>query len=168
MIDLNSLLLDFEETEAEALADEGRRKYGELYTNKGSVGVHRVHDDEYCTFFLNRYYHAFFTTSDRNNPNLKDLLDVARLRRMKWIKVVMEQIADEWECWEVSGRSNSPDYVKRAYIAWNPGYIVWLEPKRTTGKSKWNFSTAYPAFSGYLRRQIRGGKRIGVIRKNDP
>lgn len=118
-----------------------------------------THDNLEVVFHKDRFEHAFYTSSNRaRRPHDKDIVDLKRIVRIRWILAVVSGNVRDSECWECpskeTGRRKPPD---RLYIVWSEGYVVWLHPKADGG---WRFSTAYCAPIAEIKKYCRGGTKI--------
>lgn len=157
--DLVNLLEEVSGLSGDALYDRGFSIYRELYLTKGRVGVEQTHDSQILLFHADRFEHAFHTTSDRLcSPDRKDILDVNRVARIRWIRPVVTGRVARTGCFEVpspTGRLRPPN---RLYVVEPELYVVWLEPRTSGG---WKFSSAYPATRDCVARYKRGGRTVG-------
>lgn len=145
-VNLADLRLDLAAlTDAETEAEGEKWFHQEYITRAGRSGVLTAHDGVEVKFFADRYHHAFHTSQNRARQTYaKDKVARDRIERIRWIKPIIEGRAADIECWEVplkvpeEGIRCFPG--KRAYVVWQLGYIVWLEPLRNGG---FKFSSAY-------------------------
>ena len=145
-VNLPDLLFDCSAlTDAEAEAQGEKLFHTEFITRNGRSGVLTTHDGIEVKFFADRYHHAFHTSQNRARQTYaKDRGARDRIERIRWIKPIIEGRAADVECWEVplkvpeEGIRCFPG--KRAYVSWEHGYIIWLEPLRAGG---FKFSSAY-------------------------
>lgn len=124
-----------------------------------------THDGQLVIFHKDRFDHAFYTSKDRaRRPYDKDVVDMKRVIRARWIHALITGGVANSECWECpskeTGRREPPD---RLYIIWDEGYVIWLHPRSEGG---WRFSTAYCAPIAEIKKYCQGGKKIW--KKNAP
>jgi hypothetical protein len=156
-MDLNSLLISTNGLSVDDIEKMARDLYKDLYLfpNK-KHGIMQAHDNEDVYFAENRFEHAFYSTKDKPQAFsiLKDKLALDRIERIKWIRELVAGKVPNSECWEIDQPSRP---IARLYIAWSVNYIVWLEDRSGRG---FQFSTAYPAQSPYIRKLCKGNKKI--------
>ncbi len=139
-LDLDSLMLHFGEMSVDEIKEAGRKLFSKIFLKDGAKGYFYTHDDESIVIYSDRFDHAFF------NENGKKEIDVARVKRMRWVKCFVSGSVPSSECWEktVSG------IVKRYYLSFNKPYIVCLN-RKTSG---WTFKTAFPTTQKYLATNV--------------
>jgi hypothetical protein len=86
-------------------------------------------------------------------------IDIRRVERVKWILPMLRCAAPNVECWLIP----SDGVIKRIYICFGLGYVVWLEPGDREGW--WDFSSAYTIKAAAIREYLIGGKRIWPVKK---
>ncbi len=146
--DLRDSLLDlegFSESEIEIL---GRRHFSDLFLTNAIRGIHKLHDGEDVVFYKKTFDHAFFLSPK------KEVIEKARVARIRWILPLISGIVPTSECLHVS-RDYRPD--SRLYVGFEQLYVVWLEPRDFGG---WRYSTSYKTDRDSLTRYLRSGKRI--------
>lgn len=155
---LTDLLLKFEGLTEDEIFEQGRRIYSDIYLQGETRGLLRDFRGERIVFYEDRYGHAFRTSANRAmTAYSKAVVAVSRIERIHWIRAVLTGEIPEVECWNIrpkEGRVHPPD---RAFILWNPGYIVWLRPNKDC--SAWVFSSAYPVPPAELARYTAGGSK---------
>ena len=145
-VNLADLRLDLAAlTDAEAEAEGEKWFQREYITRAGRSGVLAAHDGVEVKFFAERYHHAFHTSQNRaREAYAKNKVALERIERIRWIKPIIEGRVAGIECWDVplkvpeEGIRCFPG--KRAYVSWEHGFIIWLEPLRAGG---FKFSSAY-------------------------
>lgn len=166
ILSLEHLLVDLRTVDDKQVQGLGRNLYGQLYLNRGHVGVHRTHDGAVLIFHKNQFDHAFFTTSDRLcHPERKDVLRKASVERIRWIEPVVTGRVVGSACFEVpspTGRNKPPN---RLYAVYSTPYVVWLEPRKEGG---WKFSTAYPLSIAEIHKYSRGGRTVWKYKEKSP
>jgi hypothetical protein len=138
--DLQSLLLDLNGVSDVQAEELGRAEFRRLYVPGAFRGTLRAYDDSEVVFFEDRFDHAFFTTVDRyRRPYAKNVLDRARVARVRWIGPILRGEVANTQCWETC-RGTGDTRTQRLCIASAELYVVWLDERRNGG---WRFSTAY-------------------------
>jgi hypothetical protein len=146
---LDMLLLDWSALTDSEVEVKGKERFVELFLQNARYGYANAHDGEQVRFNRGRFSHAFYLAGNWRSSKKKTGIDVRRVERIKWVLPVIQGRVTKAECWLVP----EDGIVKRLYIVWEKGYIVWIEPS-TSG---WWFSTAYSASSKEIRGYIRDG-----------
>ncbi len=162
-VNLTDLRLDLAALSDVEIEAEGEKLFRtEFITRNSRSGVLTTHDGVEVKFFADRYYHAFHTSHNRAHQGFaKDKVARDRIERIRWIKPIIENRAANVECWEVplkvpeEGLRCFPG--KRAYVVWQHGYIVWLEPLRAGG---FKFSTAYVLPAAEISRYTNRARKL--------
>ncbi len=145
--DLIQLKEDFSGLDLAQAEHKGRELFRELYLDgEKPFGIRRTHDQETVIFHLRAQFgfeHSFFTSSDLiGHPYRKDVLDLSRLERIRWIgPLIQGEIEGAEYRRETFWRKGKP-FHKRLYLIREERYLVWLEPHMRGG---WKFATAYVA-----------------------
>lgn len=88
---LEDLLVDLSGLSDEEAERKGLEMYESIYMQRGKTGLLTDPIGETVIFHLDRYGHAFRTSSDRvRRPYAKDKVDRSRIERIKWIKELIE------------------------------------------------------------------------------
>jgi hypothetical protein len=149
-VDLDALLLNLDGLNLEETEDLARSIYTTDYIGGENykVGKHYCHDGSEVYFHLDQFDHAFYTSRDRaRHQYLKDVLDISRLKRIKWIKHIIEGKVTKTACYRVLDYETKR--LKRLYLVQERLYVVWLQPRLNGG---WKFSSAYVATAQDVRR----------------
>lgn len=140
-VNLNTLLLALFGKSEEEIKKIGQELYAiELLAQEKWFKKHQTHDRQAVMFRKERFSHAFFKSPDKN------VIDRARVERIKWILPIVQGKAQNWECWELT---YSDGKTKRLYACYGLGYVVWLEQEED-----WIFSTAYSCSKSEIRKYI--------------
>ncbi|HKQ34472.1 MAG TPA: hypothetical protein VJT11_04115 [Nitrospiraceae bacterium] len=135
-----------------------RSVYSYTYLDGKKVGKSTCHDGALVLFHEDQFDHAFYTSSNRGRyPNKKDIIDRERIKRMRWIKPVIEGSVTKTICYKVVDYESKRE--RRLYVVPERMYVVWLEARSDEG---WKFSTAYVATAEDLRRYCKGQKKEWV------
>jgi hypothetical protein len=153
LIDLSGM----SDEEAFAFGIEAYR--AEFINQSQSRGQLSCHDGMPVVFWIDRYDHAFRTSSDRiRRPYGKDIVARRRIERLNWIRALITCSMPGVVCKEF----RPPGPWKRAYYSLEHGHIVWLEPSNVkNGKpTAWRFSTSYDLPAAEIKRTTLKGKII--------
>ena len=121
--------------EVEAL---GAKLYSDIFLDTARDGRKPMHDGGEARFYPRTFKHAFF-----KSPGDYEI-DNRRVARIRWVLPMSAGKIPGSQCWEMI----QDDMLKRAYLCFSLGYIVWLK-KRDDGC--WCFLTAYNAPAKTLR-----------------
>lgn len=158
-VNLDSLRINVKGIDFPEVERIGREIYGQLYLHSPTQGVLKTHDGYSVFFFADSFDYGFFTRSQWRTSSLKDIIDRARVERVKWIREFIAGTVSNSQCWEIPVGQGAK---KRLYLSTAVGYVVWLNPRRD-GKS-WSFKTAYSADPPRIweyTREVKGSKLIG-------
>lgn len=143
MVDFVSAMCSLDGKSADESFLFGQELYAKHYLNQsGSRGEMVSHDGMPVIFWADRYEHAFKTSTDRARFAYdKTKIDLERIKRIKWISLLISKSDPEIVCKEKS----PPPNWKRAYFSYKLGYIVWLEQAKLIDNrpTAWKFSSAY-------------------------
>jgi hypothetical protein len=157
--DLKSLLIAVHRVDRPVVEATGKRLYKQLYLTDGVRGIIKTHDGLDVHFHLDSYEYAFYTRSQWEISNLKDIIDKGRVERVRWIKEFIAGNVTNSRCWTIPvGKAGAK---KRLYFSIAPGYVVWLNPR--SDQISWSFKTAYPGDPPRIweyTREVRGSKQI--------
>jgi hypothetical protein len=157
--DLRELLLDMKDLSDEDLEQTAKDLYSECFLQNAINGIHRLHDGDSVIFKKARFQHAFYLAANWQESRVKTGIDIRRVERMKWILPMLGCDAPNVECWLVP----SDGVIKRVYVCFALGYLIWLEPGDREGQ--WSFSSAYTNKAAAIREYLKGGKRIWPVKK---
>ena len=153
-LDINSLILNLYDLDDSDIERLGYESYCDLFLDSEIRGIRKTHDDEDVYFWEERFSHAFFTPANWQYTTEKQVIDKARVARIKWILPLIGGLMTNSECWLVKNR-NRPN--QRLYVRFSQNYVIWLEPRDAGG---WKFSTAYPSEGWRIRNYLKGAERI--------
>lgn len=148
----------------------GRDLYDSLYLNNGRPHpTLRTHDGQALVFQTKGQYtfdHIFFTSSNlAGYPFRKDVLDMGRLERMRWIAPIIGGRVEGVEYRKESFWRRGAPAFKRLYILPQEGYVIWVEPQIRDG---WTLATAYTPAGAVLADYRRKTLLSRVFKKNTP
>ncbi|MGV3774106.1 MAG: hypothetical protein ACO1QB_14490 [Verrucomicrobiales bacterium] len=159
---LKELLLDLSGLTEEEAYQKGEAVFRTVYTLVSTKGSIRDYLGNNVEFHLDRYHHGFRTSPDRaQRAYSKDKIAIERIERIYWIKAILQGEIIGTECWLVRPKEGRIHPLDRAFVVWNPGYIIWLWPRKD--ENAWRFSSAYPVPPQELRRYLRGGRLEGRL-----
>jgi hypothetical protein len=156
---LNSLKLDLWGMDLEAVESMGRSEYRELYLTTARQGICKTHDGKDVYFYPDLFDYGFFTVSEWKISSTKDIIDITRVERIRWIKEFIGGNVANSQCWAIPVSRTA---TKRLYCSQSVGYAVWLNPR--SDKETFKFRTAHPAEAGRIwdyTREVKGSKCIG-------
>jgi hypothetical protein len=151
-VDPRQLIVDCAGLDAAAVEKLGRKIYAERFLSDARKGQHATHDGDRVTFFAGDFDHAFFRSPE------KQVIDSRRVERIEWVLPLMQGLVCNAECWLIDDHG----VLKRLYVCFGLGYVVWLKENLNGG---WKFITAYPAFRAQIRKYVAGATRIAVFKK---
>jgi hypothetical protein len=165
-VQLTELLLKTAGAAASELRAFAWQVYEETYLNVPGkpIGIHQAHDDQAVVFHATTFENAFFKAGDPvNHPKEKDVLDLTRVQRLKWIAPIIAGQVPGTTCWEVL-MPGFP-HAKRLYVQHEHSYMIWLEPRIDTTRGPWRFATAYLASPKQIMSKTQMGKLILDLRQ---
>jgi hypothetical protein len=155
--DLDSLLVNVKGFDDEYVERLGLTLFKEIYLTDGESGIHKTHDGEDVYFRADQFDHAFFNVSQWKTSSIKDVIDRARVARIRWIKEFISGNVPNSACWILP---ISRQTYRRLYCSAPRGHAVWLIPRSNGG---WKFKSAHPAEPNQIHNYTKekGSKRIG-------